>query len=332
MNSGQAEHLPLGDVGMVAVGSAGGDLIERRPIKSRSEWLEWRMHDVTASDVSALFGAHPYGRTRLSLWAEKAGLLGGEGMADGSMLRIGRWGEAAVLEMLADERPGWIVSRPRVYLRDPSIRLGATPDAEALDPERDGLGVVQCKMLTEGVFEREWADGPPLGHQLQTLSEMMLARAAWGALAALVVARYEWRPVIFELIRHEAAEARIRAAVSRFWADFEAGLMPVLDPENDAETISRVYPRAEIKTPPLDLSGDNDLPGMLATRATLSTLIKDAVKQIENVETRVKARLGVHERGFLPGWRIAWKNEPRKGHVVEPSNPRVLRISPIKGS
>jgi predicted phage-related endonuclease len=300
--------------------------IERRPITDRAEWLQWRLQDCTASDVSALFGAHPYGRTRLSLWAEKAGLTV-EGMADGPMLRVGRWGEAAVLEMLADERPGWIVSRPRVYLRDPSIRLGATPDAEALDPERDGLGIVQCKMLTEGVFEREWPDGPPLGHQLQTLTEMLLARAAWGAIAALVTERYAWRPVIFELSRHEGAEARIRAAVNRFWADFEAGLMPVLDPERDSETIERIYPKAEVKTPALDLSGDNDLPGMLATRGTLTKLIKDAVKQIDNVETRVKARMGLHERAIAPGWRISWKNEPRKGHTVAPSNPRVLRIS-----
>ena len=304
--------------------------IERRPIVSRAEWLEWRMSDVTASDVAALFGCHPYGRTRLGLWAEKQGLT--TGLADNAALRRGRWGEPAVLAMLADERPTWSVRPAKVYLRDRTIRLGATPDAEAVDPERRGLGVVQCKMVAESVYEREWADGsPPLGFQLQTLSEMMLASAAWGAIAALVMSAYEWRPVIFDLERHEAAEARIRAAVSRFWADFEAGLMPVLDPERDSETIARIYPKAEIKTPPLDLSGDNDLPGMLATRATLTGLIKDAVKQIENVETRVKARLGVHERGSLPGWRIAWKNEPRKGHVVEPSNPRVLRISPIKG-
>jgi hypothetical protein len=234
--------------------------------------------------------------------------------------------------MLADERPHWQIRRPKVYLRDPTVRLGGTPDAEAIDPERDGLGVVQTKIIAESVFEREWINGaPPLGFQLQTLSEMALDGATWGAIAALVMERYAWRPVIFDLERNEAAEARIRAGVVRFWNDFDADLMPVLDPQRDSETINTIYPKAEIKDPPLDLSGDNELPGMLMTRATLNRLIKSAATQIDNLETRVKARMGLHERAVLPGWRIGWKNEPRKGHEVAPSNPRVLRIAEDKG-
>jgi predicted phage-related endonuclease len=299
--------------------------IERRPIASRAEWLEWRTQDVTASDIAALFGVHPYGKTRLSLWADKSGLT--EGLADSGVLTRGRWGEAAVIEMLRDEHPTWEIARAKVYLRDRTIRLGGTPDAEAIDPEREGVGVIQCKIVADSVFEREWADGPPLGHQLQTLTEMMLDHAAWGVIAALVMERYAWTPVIFPVERHEAAEARIRAAVATFWANFDAGLMPVLDPVHDAETIATIYPKAEIKEPALDLSGDNELGGMLATRETLGRLAKDAKKQIETIETGVKAKLGLHERATIPGWRIAWKNEPRKGYVVESSNPRILRIS-----
>jgi predicted phage-related endonuclease len=328
---------PLGDAQMSAAGItaaaqsalAGGGFssaIERLPIVDRATWLQWRMADVTASDVSALFSAHPYGKTRLSLWADKQGLT--EGLEDSDVLRRGRWGEAAVLEMLAEERPTWKIIRPRVYLRDRSIRLGGTPDAEAVDPERDGLGIIQTKTVAESVHSREWIGGaPPLGHQLQTLSEMMLAGASWGAVAALVMGRFGWEPVIFDLERNEAAEARIRAGVVQFWNDFEAGLMPVLDPELDAETVKAIYPRAEIKDPPVDLTGDNELSGMLMTRATLQRLAKDAAKQIEKLETTVKMKLGVHERATAPGWRISWRNEPRKGHVVEASNPRVLRIS-----
>lgn len=301
--------------------------IERRPITDRSQWLEWRLSDVTASDVAALFGAHPYGKTALSLWAEKQGLTSGV-LADDDALRRGRWGEAAILEMLADERPLWQIRRSKVYLRDRAIRLGATPDAEAVDPEREGLGVVQCKMVAESVFEREWTGGaPPLGFQLQTLTEMQLAGAAWGAVVALVVERFAWRPVIFDMARHEAAEARIRAAVSTFWANFEAGLMPVLDPELDAEAVAAIYPKAEIKAPPLDLSGDNELTGQLATRATLQRLSKDALKQVETIETSVKAKIGLYERATAPGWRISWRNQHREGYSVPPADFRVLRIT-----
>jgi predicted phage-related endonuclease len=299
--------------------------IERRPITSRAAWLQWRMADVTASDVAALYGAHPYGKTRLSLWADKRGLT--EGMADSDVLRRGRWGESAVLAMLADERPDWAISLPKVYLRDHAIRLGGTPDAEAVDPERQGVGVVQCKIVAESVFEREWIGGrPPLGFQLQTLTEMLLDGASWGVIAALVMERYAWRPVIFDLERNEAAEARIRAGVVQFWNDFDADLMPVLDPENDAETVKALYPKAEIKIAPLDLSGDNEIRGMLERRATLTALAKDTKTHLDFIETSVKAKLGLHERAIAPGWSIKWGNEPRAGHVVKPSNPRVLRI------
>jgi predicted phage-related endonuclease len=250
-----------------------------------------------------------------------------ERTADSAVLQRGRWGEAAVIEMLADERPTWTVRRSKVYLRDPMIRLGATPDAEAIDPERDGRGVVQCKIVAESVFDREWTNGaPPLGFQLQTLTEMMLEGAAWGAIAALIMTPYEWPPVIFELGRHEAAEGRIRAAVSTFWSNFEAGLAPALDPEKDAETVKAMYPKAEVKAP-LDLSGDNALPGQLETRARLARLVKGAEKDIAAIETSLKSRLGPHERATAPGWRISWKNEHHEAYSVGPSDRRVLRIA-----
>jgi predicted phage-related endonuclease len=313
-----------------------GDTIERRPITDRAQWLEWRQHDVTASEVAALFKhpdgratLHPYGRTRLSLWADKQGLT--QAQADNAVLRRGRWGEAAVIEMLHDERPEWQVRRAAVYLRDPAIRLGATPDAVAVDPERAGVGVVQCKTIAESVFEREWTSGAPLGFQLQTLAEMMLAAASWGAIAVLVMHRYEWQPLIFDVERHEASEARMRAAVDRFWCDFDAGLMPVLDPEQDAETIRAIHPKALIKEQqPLDLSGDNEIDRLLTARAGLNGVMKDAKKRVEVIETAVKAKLGPHELALAPGWRISWKNEHREAYTVNASDPRVLRVKEMR--
>jgi predicted phage-related endonuclease len=303
--------------------------IERRPIKDRAEWLAWRLQDVTASDVGALFGRHPYGRSALSLWAEKAGLTD-SGLADNPTLRRGRWGEAAVLEMLADERPTWTISRPKVYLRDPGVRLGGTPDAEAIDPEREGLGIVQTKTVTRYWYERDWPDGePPIGFQLQTLVEMLLAGAAWGVIAALVLDGGEWEPVIFPIERHEPAEARIRAATIRFWRDFDAGLIPVINPALDAATVDAIYRKGRIHDP-LDLSGDAAIVDALDKRAVLEEVIKSSQKRVEPLDTLIKARLAEHTRAITPRWRISWKNEPRKAHSVKASDPRVLRISPAR--
>jgi predicted phage-related endonuclease len=308
---------------------AGPPAVERRPIKSREEWLAWRMADVTATDAPALFGAHPYGRSALSVWAEKSGLL--EAMADNPVFRRGRWAEAAVAEMLGDERPSWRVARPRVYLTDRLARIGASLDIEAIDPDRPGVGVVEAKTVTRNVFEREWTRGPPVGFQIQALIGAMLRGASWLAVATLIMDPYGgWEPAIFDLERHEAAEARIRAGVVKFWTDFEAGLMPAVNPESDAETVAAMFPKAEIKEPPLDLADDPDLCDALAVRAVHKRLIAESEKNVERIETELKARMGPHARAIAPGFRISWKNEPRKEYSVAASEPRVLRINPTR--
>ena len=48
--------------------------IEKRLITNRAEWLEWRTHDLTASDVAAVAGASPY-KSALAVYGEKAGLI-----------------------------------------------------------------------------------------------------------------------------------------------------------------------------------------------------------------------------------------------------------------
>jgi predicted phage-related endonuclease len=302
--------------------------IERRTIVSRAEWLAWRLQDVTASDIAPLFGLDPYGRSALSVWAEKVGLT--LGIEDNPTLRRGRWGEAAVIEMLGEERPSWEIRRAKVYLRYPAIRLGATPDAFAHDPERPGPGVVQCKTVAERAFERHWIDGaPPLHNQIQTLTEMMLAGASWGIIAALVMDAYGgWEPVLYEMGRNEAAEAKIRARAVRFWTDLEAGLMPAIDPARDAETVAALYPRA-LSPEPVDLTGDNLLPARLAKREGLKGEVKAALAQIEGIETELKAKLGAHQAARVSGWKVTWKSEHHKEYVVPASERRVLRIKEL---
>src|SRR5579885_1406893 len=169
--------------------------VERIPITSRDEWLAMRRNDVTASDVAAVCGVDPQ-RTALQVYAEKIGIFAGR--PDEAIMRRGRWLEPAVIEALADLRPEWETRRARVYLRDDTIRIGASPDVVAIDPERDGVGNVQCKVVARPVFLRDWChdgngDGPvavPLAYQLQTLTEAMLMGATWAVVAALVIDTY----------------------------------------------------------------------------------------------------------------------------------------------
>ena len=164
--------------------------VERIPIESRDAWLELRRQDVTASDVAAVCGVDPR-KTPLQVYAEKLGLIPQQ--IDNQIMRRGRWLEAAFIEALADKQSQWETRRAKIYLRDPAIRIGATPDIVAIDPEREGIGIIQCKVVSRPVFRSQWLDegeGPitaPLSYQLQTLTESMLANVDWAVIAALIV-------------------------------------------------------------------------------------------------------------------------------------------------
>jgi hypothetical protein len=49
----------------------------KRPIASESSWLEWRTYDVTAREISALTGDHPF-LSRSALWMLKSGKIAPE--------------------------------------------------------------------------------------------------------------------------------------------------------------------------------------------------------------------------------------------------------------
>jgi predicted phage-related endonuclease len=306
---------------------------ECHPIISREQWLELRTADVTASDIGAICGVDRY-RTALRVWAEKTGLI--SPTADNPTFKRGRWLEAAVIEALREERPAWDVRRAGVYLRDPDIRLGATPDAVAIDPDRFGIGVVQCKTVRRDVFERDWSVGPsgeaaaPLSYQLQTLTEAMLVGAEWACVAALVIdAGGGVELVCAPVHRHPPAEDRIRETVARFWLDLEAGRQPAVDPNRDGRVIEALFPRSAVGQV-VDLSSDYRLANLLAKRARRKSLVKAAEAQIEAIDTELKAKLGSAEIATLPGWRVTWKTQRRDERVTPAWEGRVLRITQAK--
>src|SRR4029434_1529457 len=148
------------------------------------------------------------------LYAKKKGLRAP--MLDSAVLRRGRWGESAVFEALADERPEWEVMRARVHVRDLDRRLACTPDGFARAPARDGVGIVQAKVISRSIYRNRWLDdpadhitgaaSPPTAYRLQTLCEVMLNELSWGVLAVLVNGEYDWTFQLFDIERDPVLE------------------------------------------------------------------------------------------------------------------------------
>jgi putative phage-type endonuclease len=298
--------------------------IERRLITDRNEWLAWRKQDVTASRVGALFGVHPY-ETALRLYAEKRGVEFPD--ADNKTMRRGRWLEPAVAKAVEELRPEWKLEAPNVYLRDPDLRLGCTPDFYIHDPVR-GLGVLQCKTVAPSVYARDWLNGSeiPFWIVLQALTEMMLADAAFGAVAALLVDAHNMDCVILEVPRHADSELKILVAVRNFWRNVADGIEPDPDFARDATVIRLLMPR-ETPGKAIDLAGNNEVPDLLARRAELCERIQQDAATCETIESELKHLMGAAEAVTgLPGWRITYKTTDRAGYTVAPKTMRVLRI------
>jgi hypothetical protein len=86
-----------------------------------------------------------------------------------------------------------------------------------------------------------------------------------------------------------------------------------------------------IKEPPLDLSGDNLLPAVLAKRKHRKEYIKRAETWVDRADAEIKAKIGSHESAALPGWKITWKMQKRQPRIVEEKEFRVLRVTETKG-
>lgn len=306
-------------------------MIERREITEY--WLADRQRYIGASEVPIVCGEAPWG-SAAALFAEKKGLRLAK--MDSATLRRGRWGEAAVFEALAEERPEWQVRRAKVYVVNEETRCACTPDGFALAPGRDGLGIVQAKVVSRDVFRKKWLinpdDGtygdaePPLAYVMQTLKEMELNELSWGVLAVLINGEYDWTFRLFDVERNPVLEDRINYNVAQFFANYlDPGIMPPFEPQRDEQLVKALYPKDDGTS--IDLSADNRAIALVDELIETQAACKRMQAQEKVIKTELQGKLGEHTYGLLPDGRcLAWKRQHRKAHTVAASDFRVLRI------
>jgi|SRR5580765_631014 predicted phage-related endonuclease len=308
--------------------------VERIAITDRESWLELRRGDITASDVAIVCGEGAYA-SMAELYADKKGLR--PPLVDSGVLRRGRWGEASVFEALLDENPGWEIRRAKIYLRDPELRLGATPDGFAIAPDRPGVGIVQAKTVSRYIFRHTWmvdsdedlkyGDASiPESYRLQTMTEAMLADAQWACLAVLINSEWDWSFRLFDVERDPEVEDRVKYNVLKFWHDYlDPGIMPPFDPQRDERLVKLLYPKDTGTT--IDLTRDNRALALTEDLVLKQDGVKRLGKEIEKIKTELQGKIGDNTFADLAdGRRLSWRTQNRKGFTVKPSSPRVFRV------
>jgi hypothetical protein len=333
---------PIGTLAARVVEKAKAQMqVERIPIEDHAAWLAMRKADVTASVVAALLGdgVHDY-QSAYGLYALKAGLVDDDPEETGPMRR-GRLLEPVAVQLLREQQPTWKITHNSgpgaVYLRDPSIRLGATVDVFVEDPER-GPGIVQIKSVEGSVYNRKWRDPdtnelrPPLWIAVQSITEAHLAGAQWAAVAPIVVGFGIDLPVI-EVPVHQGIIARIREAVTSFWSMVDQGITPAPDFGKDGALIARQYANDDGET--VHLTG-NRIVEVVAQRAGLKDIEKagaDAEKERKQLDVEILHALGDAAIGILPdGTEISAKTIRRGSYTVQPTSYRPIKIKPARPS
>lgn len=281
---------------------------ESREITGIGEWLTWRRQHITASRIAALFDLHPF-LTRDGLATE---LRGQSGEVPNSSMRDGHILEAGFpYAVKADDKP-WDLVKANTYHWLPEHRLGCTPDFWI---GSDGL--LQAKTVSPSQWEK-WHGSPPIAYTLQTLCELLVTGRAWGVLACMI--RTSGHPIhYFDVPRHALAERRILNAVAAWWKEYDAGALP--GPAPAAEIAAELDDGSH-----KDLSGDNELPGLLAEREMLKQSVSAEQKRLDEIDYAVKNRIGAARTAWLPGWNLTFRSQTRRETVIPEKTFRVLRV------
>ncbi len=297
--------------------------VQRIPVTDRESWLALRQQDVTASDIAAIWGASPH-KSMLALWAEKSGT--DLRKDETAFTKRGRHLEPAILSAAAecDEFAGAVLRPAGFYLRSPSLRMGATPDAIVRWPDGDGIEEpVDAKSVASWIFDTQWDGGPPLHIQLQVLVQAMLLGAPRGWVACAVM-NPDFPIHIYEIPRNAVAEQKILEGVKLFWETVADKEMPP-PKAGDHATLSAMFPRVE-RTAPLDWENDAEATKLLGELDLLTGEVKPREKRIDEIQAILKAKVGSAESAIAPGWLVTWKEQTRKAFTVAESTFRVLRV------
>jgi predicted phage-related endonuclease len=304
------------------------------PDISRELWLERRRQYVNASETPIVCGEAQWGSPAM-LYAEKKGLRGA--LADNEVLQRGRWAEAAVFEAMAEVHPDWEIRRAKVHVIDEEKRQACTPDGAARAPGRDGIGIVQAKVVARNVFRQKWLDDPddsveygsavpPAAYVIQTVHEMMLNEVSWGVIAVIINGEFGWWFRLFDIERNPVLEERINYRIAEFFREYlDRNIMPPYEPARDDALVRELYPR-DLGTS-IDLKTDNR--AIVAVDELIET--QAAIKRMEAKEKALKVelqgKLGQNTYGLLPtGQCLSWKMQHRKAYTVDASDFRVFKI------
>lgn len=276
-----------------------GDLEIIHP-DSEKEWLELRTHDVTSTDVAALFGISPY-LTEYELWHRKKSGIVVELEPSDRM----RWGvrlQDAIAAGICQDN-GWTEFRRKdEYVRLVKLAMGSSFDYEV--SVGGEMPLLEIKNVDSLAFKEGWiVDGnsveAPPHIEIQLQHQMAVAGRKLAYIGALVGGN---RVVLIRRERDDAVIAVVESRIQKFWHDIDRNIEPKPDFVKDAEFIRKLYRYSE---PGKIVNADEQISKLVTAYERIAREINASEEKKEAVRAEILTVIGDAEKVIGEGFTIS---------------------------
>lgn len=270
---------------------------------TREEFLARRKSGIGGSDVGAILGLSKY-RTAYDVWRDKTSDVVVEQHSD--ILALSSYLEDYTAQKYA-ELTGYKVRRRNAEIKHPDFPfLKGNIDREICLCSA-GAGILECKALSNFNFKRVEMYGLPDEYILQIQHYFLCGNGKylWGAFA--VLNRDNGKLLTFPVTPdHEVGKMIIEKCVP-FWNDHV--LTDIPPAENACSVASENVPKVDgIVT---DMNDDTELASLLSQRVEMKNLCDETKELLDNVDTKIKSKLGDVEVAECSGFRVYFKGSSR---------------------
>lgn len=308
---------------------------------NEEHWLSLRPHDLTSTDVAALFGLSPY-KTPFELWHEKKAAEVVR-LQDNPRMAWGRRLESAVAHGIADDM-GWCVAPFKDYMRIPEARLGASfdyainrfdrPEPPIFPQSLDRLAILEIKCVDFLAFRDGWTIEDdfieaPAHIELQVQHQMLVSGLSRAYIGVLVGGN---RIEVIERQADPQVHAGIIARAAQFWADLSAGIAPPpVMPDDAAAVIAMNQYAAPGKL--LDARNDPAIKSAIEDYARIKGEVRDLAEIAEVRKAELLQLIGDAEKVLVDGYSVsAGLVGPAMIEAYERKGYRNLRVTKKKAS
>lgn len=294
----------------------------------RQHWLELRTQDITSTEMSALFGANPYG-TLFELAHQKANKTIVE-LEENDRMKWGKRLEESIAKGVAEDQ-GWEVRRANEYIRLPHLRIGASFDFFIGDD-----GILEIKNVDALAFREGWFIDDnghveaPAHIEFQVQVQLLVSGRKYAYIAALVGGN---RVVLIKREADLAVHDAILVQAGAFWHKIDNNIPFHPNFEEDAAFIATLYGFAQ-PGKVWDVKGDEVIRNLALEYANAADNEKEAKKRKDGIKAQLLMAIGDHEKVLGDGftisagmvgparveydregyrnWRVSWKKGARE--------------------